>query len=129
MPHSTRKTLKTVVLEAQNTWVPEVLKKLGMSLCVATIRRGEAITKRKKPIRKLLHTQIVTHSLKENASSGYEIKAVLNLLRLSVGRSGEVSTVNWGFAEWCQEDKVFTMNWPETKPGSKTTLSYGPDIY
>ena len=65
-----------------------------MSLCVATIRRGEAITKRKKPIRWLLHKRIVTHSLKEKTSSGYEIRAVLNLLGSSVGRSGEVSTAN-----------------------------------
>ena len=82
---------KRAVLEARNNRVPEVSKKLEMRACVATIRCGEAITKRKKPIRRLLHKRAVTHSLKENTSSGYEIRAVLNLLRSSVGRSGEIN--------------------------------------
>ena len=119
---------KTAVVEARNTWAPEVLKKLEMRACVAAIKRGEAITKRKKPIRRLLHKRIVTHSLKENTSSGYKIRAVLNMLRSSVGRSGEVSTANWRFSEWCQEEEVLMMNWPETKTGTEATLSYGPDI-
>ena len=86
-----------------------------MRACVSAIRRGEPISKRKKPIRRLLHKQIVTHSLKENTSSGYQIRAVLNMLRSSVGRIGEVSTANWDFSEWCQEEEVLMMVWPETK--------------
>ena len=41
------------------------------------------------------------------------------MLRSSVGRSGEVSTANWQFAEWDEEDEVLLMNWPETKPVPK----------
>ena len=67
---------KTAINKARNTWVPEVSKKLEMRACVSAIRRGEPISKRKKPIRRLLHKQIVTHSLKENTSSGYQIRVV-----------------------------------------------------
>ena len=101
---------------------------MEMRACVSAIKRGDTISKKKKPIRRLLHKRIVTHSLKENTSSGYEIRAVPNMLRLSVGRSGEVSTANWEFAKWCQEEEVLMMVWPETKTGTEATLSYGPDI-
>ena len=89
-----KKRIKTPVLEAQNTLVPDVLKKLETMACIFATRREESISKIKKPIRSLLHNSIVTHSLKENTSSGYRIREFLNLLRSSIGRSGEVSTEN-----------------------------------
>ena len=30
--------------------------------------------------------------------------------------------------EWDEDEEVLLMNWPETKTGSETTLSYGPDV-
>ena len=30
--------------------------------------------------------------------------------------------------EWDEDDEVLLMNWPETKTGSETTLSYVPDV-
>ena len=56
------------------------------------------------------------------------MRAVLAMLRSSVGRSGEVSTANWEFSEWSSEDDVLLMNWPEVKTGTEGTLSYGPDV-
>ena len=56
------------------------------------------------------------------------MRAILAMLRSSVGRSGEVSTANWEFSEWSEEDDVLLMNWPKVKTGTEVTLSYGPDI-
>ena len=119
-----QKKFKRAIANARSTWVPEVVKKLEMRAAVAAILRGEPVTKKKKSIRRRLHRRIVQHALKDNSKAAYEMRAVLNMLRSSVGRSGEVSTANWQFAEWDEEDKVLLMNWPETKTGSKSTLSY-----
>ena len=98
--------------------MPEVVKKLEMRAAVGAILRGEPVTKKKKSIRRRLHCRIVKHALKDNTKAAYEMRAVLNMRRSPVGRSGEVSTANWQFAEWDEEDEVLLMNWSETKTGS-----------
>ena len=90
--------------------MPEVVKKLEMRAAVGAILRGEPVTKKKKSIRRRLHCRIVKHALKDNTKAAYEMRAVLNMLRSSVGRSGEVSTANWQFAEWDKEDEVETKD-------------------
>ena len=125
--HKSQK-FKATVTEARNTWVPDVAKKLETRACVDAIRRGEPIFKRKRPIRRALLKKIVRYALEENGPDAYETRAVLAMLRSSVGRSGEVSTANWEFSEWSGEEEVLLMNWPEVKTGTEETLSYGPDI-
>ena len=119
---------KSAVSEARSTWFPDVVKKVEMRASVAAIRRGEAISRRKRPIRRALLLRLVKHVLKSNSPEAYRMRAVLNMLRSSVGRSGEVSTASWAFSEWSPEDDVLLMNWPEVKTGMESTLSYGPDI-
>ena len=55
---SSKQKFRTAVVEARNTWFPEVAKKLEMRASVNTIRRREPISKRRKPICRALHKWI-----------------------------------------------------------------------
>ena len=87
-----------------------MVKKLEMRASVAAILRGEPVAKWKKNIRRRLHHRLVKHTLQANTKGAYEMRAVLNMHRSSVGRSGEVSTANWQFVEWDEDDRVLLMN-------------------
>ena len=51
--------------------------------------------------------EIISHVLKKNnTAAAYEDRFVLAMLRSAVGRSGEVSTINWKFAYWCDEAEM-----------------------
>lgn len=117
-----------MVRKARSTWVPEVVKKLEMRASVVDILRGEPVAKQKKNIHRRLHHRLVKHTLQANTKGAYKMRAVLNMLRSSVGRSGKVSTTNWQFVEWDEDEEVILMNWPKKETGSKTPLSYAPGV-
>ena len=123
---SWRKTVE----EAKKDWWGELLTKLQMRASVATIKCGESVNKKTKSIRRKMMKNIIKHILRGttgNTVSAFEDRFVLSMLRSAVGRSGEVSTANWKFADWCDEAEMLIMEWPEEKTGHSTVLSFGPD--
>ena len=50
-----------------------------MRASVNAIRRGEPISKQKKPICRAVHKWIIEYTLKENSNGAYETRAVLNI--------------------------------------------------
>ena len=102
-----RGTWKRVIETAKNDWSQEIFSKLQMRASVAAIKRGESVNKKTRAIRRKMMKEIIIFLLKKNNNAAaYEDRFVLAMLRSAVGRSGEVSTVNWKFAHWCDEAEM-----------------------
>ena len=121
---SWRKTVEA----AKRDWWGELLAKLQMSASVVTIKLGESVNKKTKSIRRTMTKIFIKHILRgTNTELAFEERFVLSMLRSAVGRSGEVSTANWKFSDWCDEAEMLIVEWPEEETGHSSVLSFGTD--
>ena len=63
----------------------------------------------------------------KNEAKSWEKRAVIALLRQSVGRGGEVSTITWDSEYWDPQEEVFTLDWSEEKMAKENEVTYVPD--
>ena len=96
-----------------------------MRLFVQAVKRGQPIVKPKKKIRRKKLAEINEFLLKSNTNESYQNRAVLNLLRSSIGRGGELSTSCWETVFWDPEDELIVMQWSEEKTGKQNLINYG----
>jgi hypothetical protein len=108
-------------------WYTDLMFALKLRGRAAAIKRGENVRDRTQGIRRTLLIRLCDHLLKVGSAKALEQRAILLTLYHSVGRGGEVSTLNFNNLRWSEDDEMLWTGWNELKTGRNTEISYHED--
>ena len=113
--------------QEKELWYDDLHRGLSTMVRHMAIDSGRPIKKATIGIRRKQCQECIGFHLKANTADSFEARTVISILRSSVGRGGEVSTITWDSAYWDSEEEVLTLDWSEEKTAKENEMTFGPD--